>query len=80
MHESQSLIWERMVFQSRPFWSFATGKFKSHFPHVKGVSEEEFYRCVNRVQPDLIRVEADGREGGREGGRGWISGLALKIH
>jgi len=68
VHESQSLIWERMIFQSRPFWSFATKKFYGFFPHTEGVSEEEFYRCVNRVQPDLIRVEADGEEG-REGGR-----------
>ncbi|KAM3570626.1 hypothetical protein VYU27_007320 [Nannochloropsis oceanica] len=59
VHESQSLIWERMVFQSRPFWTFATGRFKSYFPHVEGVSEEDFYRFVNRVQPDFIRVEAD---------------------
>jgi carboxypeptidase Taq len=61
VHESQSLIWERMVFQSRAFWEYATPVFSRHFPHTQGLSPEDFYRHVNRVQPDLIRVEADGK-------------------
>lgn len=58
-HESQSLIWERMVFQGRAFWAYATPLFHKHFPHTKGVSADEFYRYINRVQPGLIRVNAD---------------------
>jgi carboxypeptidase Taq len=37
VHESQSLIWERMVFQSRAFWQWATPKFHEFFPHTKVV-------------------------------------------
>ena len=83
-HESQSLLWERMVLQSRSFWIYATPlcgsalnqgafilldgvvpltnrthRFHEAFPHTKDASPEDFYRAVNRVQPGLIRVEAD---------------------
>ncbi|CAM9329111.1 unnamed protein product [Ectocarpus sp. 4 AP-2014] len=59
VHESQSLLWERMVFQSRPFWKFAAPLVRARFPHTEGVSDEAFYRGLNRVAPSLIRVDAD---------------------
>ncbi|CAM9896079.1 unnamed protein product [Ectocarpus sp. 6 AP-2014] len=59
VHESQSLLWERMVFQSRPFWKFAAPLVRARFPHTKGVGDEAFYRGLNRVAPSLIRVDAD---------------------
>ncbi|CAM9851048.1 unnamed protein product [Ectocarpus sp. 12 AP-2014] len=59
VHESQSLLWERMVFQSRPFWKFAAPLVRARFPHTEGVSDETFYRGLNRVAPSLIRVDAD---------------------
>lgn len=58
-HESQSLLWERMVLQSRAFWEYAAPLFHEAFPHTREASPEDFYRAVNRVQPGLIRVEAD---------------------
>jgi len=58
-HESQSLLWERMVLQSKAFWAYATPLFHEAFPHTKEASPEDFYRAINRVQPGLIRVEAD---------------------
>ena len=58
-HESQSLLWERMVLQSKAFWEYATPLFHEAFPHTKEASAEDFYRAINRVQPGLIRVEAD---------------------
>ena len=58
-HESQSLLWERMVLQSKAFWEYATPLFHEAFPHTKEASPEDFYRAINRVQPGLIRVEAD---------------------
>jgi Zn-dependent M32 family carboxypeptidase len=36
VHESQSLLWERMVFQSAEFWEYATPLLHKHFPHTKG--------------------------------------------
>eukprot|EP00629_Pelagomonadales_sp_RCC1024_P000531 CAMPEP_0119277994 /NCGR_PEP_ID=MMETSP1329-20130426/18268_1 /TAXON_ID=114041 /ORGANISM="Genus nov. species nov., Strain RCC1024" /LENGTH=521 /DNA_ID=CAMNT_0007278491 /DNA_START=166 /DNA_END=1728 /DNA_ORIENTATION=+ len=58
-HESQSLLWERMVLQSRAFWDYATPLFHEYFPHTKDASADDFYRAINRVQPGCIRIEAD---------------------
>mmetsp|Transcript_20504 Transcript_20504/g.28241 ORF Transcript_20504/g.28241 Transcript_20504/m.28241 type:complete len:568 (+) Transcript_20504:3-1706(+) len=59
LHESQSLFWERMVFQSREMWTWLTPLIHKHFPHTKHVSADQFYRFVNAVQPGFIRVDAD---------------------
>ncbi|CAM9297987.1 unnamed protein product, partial [Ectocarpus fasciculatus] len=59
VHESQSLFWERMIFQSMDFWVWATPIFHKHFPHTRECSAEDFYRYVNRVSQSLIRVDAD---------------------
>uniref|UniRef100_A0A7S1TXU1 Carboxypeptidase Taq n=2 Tax=Phaeomonas parva TaxID=124430 RepID=A0A7S1TXU1_9STRA len=59
VHESQSLLWERMVFQSRAFWKYMAPKVAKYFPHTEGTSPEDFYAYVNRVQAGLIRVDAD---------------------
>mmetsp|Transcript_64448 Transcript_64448/g.158610 ORF Transcript_64448/g.158610 Transcript_64448/m.158610 type:complete len:567 (+) Transcript_64448:56-1756(+) len=58
-HESQSLLWERMVGQSLPFWKWATPIVHKYFPHTKDVTAEQFYRFHNIVKPSLIRVDAD---------------------
>jgi len=58
-HESQSLLWERMVGQSRSFWVWATPIVHKYFPHTKDCTPEDFYRAVNIVKPSLIRVDAD---------------------
>ncbi len=60
IHESQSRWWETRIGQSGAFW-------KHYFPllqnEFKGklleVSEKDFYRAVNKVEPSFIRVEAD---------------------
>ncbi|MFN2227593.1 MAG: carboxypeptidase M32 [Anaerolineae bacterium] len=60
VHESQSRMWENIVGRSRPFWRYWLPHLRERFPaQLEGVSVEEFYRAVNRVQPSLIRVEAD---------------------
>ena len=59
VHESQSLLWERMVLQSREFWDFATPLFHERFEFTKGATAADFYRTYNRVAPGCIRVEAD---------------------
>lgn len=58
-HESQSLFWERMIFQSREFWEWAVSVVHRHFPHTEGCDAEDFYRFVNQVDPGFIRIEAD---------------------
>lgn len=60
MHESQSRFWETRIGQSRPFWRHFLPKLQAKFPNqLKKVGLEQFYRAINRVEPTLIRVEAD---------------------
>jgi carboxypeptidase Taq len=60
VHESQSRMWENLVGRSRPFWDHFFPPLQSRFrKQLDGVTPDEFYRAVNRVEPSLIRVEAD---------------------
>lgn len=60
MHESQSRWWENLIGQSRPFWSFYLPLLKKQFKgNLEKVSLDQFYRAINKVQPSLIRVDAD---------------------
>jgi carboxypeptidase Taq len=59
VHESQSRMWENLVGRSRAFWTHWYPRFLQHFPQFNDVPLEEFYKAINRVQPSLIRVEAD---------------------
>lgn len=60
VHESQSRMWENIVGRSRPFWKFFYPKLQAIFPsQLNGISEEKFYKGINKVEPSLIRVEAD---------------------
>ncbi len=59
MHESQSRWWETRIGQSKQFWQHQLPILKKHFPALKNVDLEDFYKAINRVQPSLIRVEAD---------------------
>ena len=60
VHESQSRMFENLLGRSRPFWQRHFGEFARAAPEVAaGQDAEGLYRAVNRVRPDLIRVEAD---------------------
>jgi len=60
IHESQSRLWENIVGRSKAFWSFFYPSMQMLFPQYLGnVSEYDFYRGINKVEPSLIRVEAD---------------------
>ncbi len=60
LHESQSRTWENLVGRSRSFWRYFFPRLQETFPAQLGsVDEEAFYRGVNRVQPSLIRIDAD---------------------
>lgn len=60
IHESQSRLWENLIARSLPFWTHWTAHIAGHFPTaLKGASPEQLWRSVNRVQPSLIRIEAD---------------------
>ena len=60
IHESQSRLWENLVGRSRPFWEFYYPRLQAAFPaQLNDVPEDIFYRAINKVQPSLIRVDAD---------------------
>jgi carboxypeptidase Taq len=60
VHESQSRMWENVVGRSQGFWTFWLPRLKQIFPRqLEGLGVEAFYQAVNRVEPSLIRVEAD---------------------
>ncbi|HEV8354547.1 MAG TPA: carboxypeptidase M32 [bacterium] len=60
MHESQSRMWENLVGRSRNFWRHYFPRLQQVFPQqLRDVDADAFYRAVNVVKPDLIRVEAD---------------------
>lgn len=59
VHESQSRLWENIVGRSRPFWKRHLPELARRFPEFSDVPLDTFYRAVNKVQPSLIRVEAD---------------------
>jgi carboxypeptidase Taq len=59
-HESQSRLWENWVGRSSAYLEWLHPRLARAFPQRFGtVSPRELYRAGNRVQPSLIRVEAD---------------------
>jgi carboxypeptidase Taq len=59
-HESQSRLWENHVVRTRSFWERHFPELQRHFPEaLADVGAEEFYRAVTRIEPGLIRTEAD---------------------
>jgi carboxypeptidase Taq len=60
VHESQSRMWENLVGRSLPFWEHFYPALKKMFPaQLEGVSLKAFYKAINKVEPSLIRVNAD---------------------
>ena len=59
VHESQSRLWENLVGRSLPFWEYFYPRLQEVFPQLSGVPLVKFYQGINKVQPSLIRVEAD---------------------
>jgi carboxypeptidase Taq len=60
VHESQSRLWENMIGRSHKLWSHYYPDLQAQFPAQLGsVPLEVFYRAINKVEPSLIRTEAD---------------------
>ena len=60
VHESQSRFYENLIGRSRPFIEAIFPKMQEFFPEqLADVTAEDMYRAVNRVEPSLIRTEAD---------------------
>ncbi|HLE52855.1 MAG TPA: carboxypeptidase M32 [Anaerolineales bacterium] len=60
VHESQSRLFENFVGRSRDFWIHFYPSLQKYIPaQLANVPLETFYRGINKVEPSLIRVEAD---------------------
>lgn len=60
VHESQSRFYENIIGRSREFVEAIFPKMQEFFPEqLSDVTAEQMYRAVNRVEPSLIRTEAD---------------------
>ncbi|GHF85845.1 carboxypeptidase M32 [Deinococcus ficus] len=60
VHESQSRMFENLLTRSLPFWERYFPELERVAPEVtRGLDPQALYRAVNRVNPSLIRVEAD---------------------
>ncbi len=59
-HESQSRMWENWVGRGRPYLRSILPLLRDAAPtQFANVDAEQLYRAANRVEPSLIRVEAD---------------------
>jgi carboxypeptidase Taq len=60
VHESQSRMYENILGRSYDFWIHFYPRLQEIFPaQLKDVSLDTFYKGINKVEPSLIRVEAD---------------------
>jgi carboxypeptidase Taq len=60
VHESQSRLWENAIGRSAPYWQGQFQAVRDAFPgQLASVEAATFARALNKVQPSLIRVEAD---------------------
>jgi carboxypeptidase Taq len=60
LHESQSRLWENAIGRSEPYWQGQFSAVREAFPwDYADVDVATFARALNKVQPSLIRVEAD---------------------
>jgi carboxypeptidase Taq len=60
IHESQSRLWENCIGRSYEFCRALLPRLKKYFPEqLNMVSDQEFYKAINKIQPSLIRTEAD---------------------
>ena len=60
IHESQSRLWENCIGRGKAFWQYNYGLLQEKFPvQFKNITVDQFYSAINKVQPSLIRTEAD---------------------
>jgi len=60
VNESQSRMYENLVGRSDDFWRCFYPSLQKYFPAQLGnIDLETFYKGINKVEPSLIRVEAD---------------------
>ena len=60
VHESQSRFWENMIGKNLLFWKNEFGNLREFFKSEIGeMTSESFLDSVNKIEPSLIRIDAD---------------------
>lgn len=60
IHESQSRLWENCIGRSWNYWQYHFPNLQSYFPEaLSDLDNVTFYKGINRIEPSLIRTEAD---------------------
>jgi carboxypeptidase Taq len=59
VHESQSRLWENLVGRGKPFWDYFYPILQKEFPSFNPLPQTQFLKAINKVEPGLIRVDAD---------------------
>ncbi len=60
IHELQSRMYENLIGRSLPFWEHFYPSLQEFFPtQLSHIDLQTFYKGINKVEPSLIRVEAD---------------------
>jgi len=60
VHESQSRLWENAIGRSEAYWRGQYAALREAFPEqFAAIDAATFARALNKVQPSLIRIEAD---------------------
>ena len=60
IHESQSRLWENCIGRGKEFWQANFPLLQEAFPQqFSNITIQQFYSGINKVQPSLIRTEAD---------------------
>ena len=60
IHESQSRLWENNVALGLPYWKSNYALLQKTFPsQLSGVNVQSFYKAINQLSPNFIRIEAD---------------------
>ncbi len=60
IHESQSRLWENNVGRSLGYWKHNYSDLQNIFPdQLNSIPVNEFYKAINKVEPSLIRTNAD---------------------
>ncbi len=60
IHESQSRLWENCIGRGADFWKYNFKLLKDLFPQqFNTIGVDQFFKGINKVEPSLIRTEAD---------------------
>ena len=60
IHESQSRLYENNIGRSLDYWIANYNQLRDKFPaNLEDITVAEFYQAINKVEPGLIRTEAD---------------------